>query len=131
MVACMRCSFCSCRTGRSNGRTAAVRPKVTVGEEVLEPRRLQQLEPTRCSHHSRNRGRPSDQRHPADDVVRPGSGDTFVTTNGRMHEMLLLFLQDRALEWAHCGGEAKGHSRRGSTRASAASTARANALQPP
>jgi hypothetical protein len=45
-----------------------------------------------------------------------------------MHVMLLLwFLQGRALDW-HCGGQARGHSRRGTCTASAASTARANAL---
>src|SRR5436309_10034661 len=58
MVACMWCSFCgSYRAERSNGRTAAVRPGVTVGEEVLMPRRLQQLEPTRWLHHSRDPAR--------------------------------------------------------------------------
>src|SRR5436309_5827946 len=60
MVACMWCSFCgSYRAERSNGRTAAVRPGVTVGEEVLEPRRLQQLEPTRWLHHSCDPAAPS------------------------------------------------------------------------
>src|SRR5436190_22443980 len=52
----------SYRAARSNGRTAAVRPGVTVGEEVLEPRRLQQLEPTRWLHHSRDPAGPSDSR---------------------------------------------------------------------
>ena len=42
--------------------------------------------------------------------------------------LLLWVLQGRALEWAHCGGQARYHSRRGTCRASAASTARANAL---
>jgi hypothetical protein len=42
------------------------RPEVTVGEGVLEPRRLQQLEPTRYSHHSRLPGLPSDSRKPAE-----------------------------------------------------------------
>jgi len=37
----------SYRAERSIERTAAVRPGVTVGEERAEPRRLQQLEPTR------------------------------------------------------------------------------------
>ena len=49
----------------------------------------------------------------AGDLVRAGRVDAFVTTNGGMHVMLLLFLQGRALEWAHCGGQARGHSRRG------------------
>src|SRR5678815_4006035 len=54
MVACILCSFCgSYRAERSIGRTAAVRPGVTVGEEGAQPRRLQQLEPTRWLHHSR------------------------------------------------------------------------------
>src|SRR6266513_1859624 len=65
----------------------------------------------------------------ADDFVHAGRVDAFVSTNGGMHVMLLLWvLQGRALEWAHCGGQAKGHSRRGSARASKASTTRANAL---
>src|SRR6478672_5041732 len=43
----------------------------------------------------------------ADNLVDPGHVDTLVTTNGRMHVMLLLFLlQGSALEWAHCGGQA-------------------------
>src|SRR5678810_399616 len=55
MVACISCSFCgSYRAERSIGRTAAVRPGVTVGEEGAQPRRLQQLEPTRWLHHSRD-----------------------------------------------------------------------------
>src|SRR4029453_1763801 len=68
----------------------------------------------------------------ADALVHAGRVDTFVTTNGGMHVMLLLWvLQGRALEWAHCGGQARGHSRRGSARASTASTTRANALVTP
>src|SRR6187549_1876181 len=55
MVACISCSFCgSYKAERSIGRTAAVRPGVTVGEEGAQPRRLQQLEPTRWLHHSRD-----------------------------------------------------------------------------
>src|SRR5947207_7081529 len=49
-----------------------------------------------------------------------------------MHLMLLLWvLRGRASESAHCGGQARGHSRRGSARASTASTTRANALVTP
>src|SRR5690349_5505835 len=60
MVACMRMLLLwSYRAERSNGRPAAVRPGVTVGEEVLEPRRLQQQEPTRWLHHSRSASAPA------------------------------------------------------------------------
>src|SRR5947207_770862 len=61
----------------------------------------------------------------ADDLVHAGRVDTFVPTNGGMHLMLLLWvLRGRASEWAHCGGQARGHSRRGSARASTASSRR-------
>src|SRR5256885_16431724 len=49
----------------------------------------------------------------ADDLVHAGRVDTFVTTNSGMHLLLLLWvLQGRALELAHCGGPARGHSPR-------------------
>src|SRR5437763_9296276 len=68
----------------------------------------------------------------ADDLVHAGRVDAFVPTNFGMHLMLLLWvLRGRASEWAHCGGQARGHSRRGSARASTASTTRANALVAP
>ena len=59
----------SYRAERSNGRTAAVRPGVTVGEEVLEPRRLQQLEPTRWLHHSRDPAALSDSPTPRQRIL--------------------------------------------------------------
>src|SRR4029079_6282079 len=44
----------------------------------------------------------------ADDLVRAGHVDTFVTTNGGMHVMLLtVVLQGRTLERTNCGGQAK------------------------
>ena len=65
----------SYRAERSNERTAAVRPGVTVGEEVLEPRRLQQQEPTRWFHHSCDPAAPSDSQRACSASV-PAFGGT-------------------------------------------------------